>query len=214
MSKAENQPIPILGAFEVFTPEGSSSPIKEELTTLTTRGSVLEAGDLLPTNLQGSYFNPDTKLLEPDFRLIPEKGVRLIAAVNEFGTPTCVQCTEQLDHAFETFMTDHPGVDVSIISLGRLHDDGQTFTPGSPEERAAGRLQHPRVFIDQKTAVELSLAVEPGKNADPDFWMGALRRGVIVVTPDGMVHGAEFPQDQETKPNLQTAFATVSRVLS
>jgi len=171
-----SEPIPIKGAYEIY--DGK----REELITLTRAGRLLQEGELLP----------------PIPGISPE-GVFIIHTVNAFGTPTCDECTSEL----ETFHQQHPGVPV------------YSLTKQTPEQIQEENAKHPgqevthnQLSIDDGTAIDLGVALRPGEGADEEFWPTALRRMVAVVKDGQVVHIQEH-DDQEEKPDFMKVFETV-----
>lgn len=164
----------VKGAFEIY--EGN----REELDTLTRTGRLLQPGDYLP-HITG---------LENDGQPF------ILHTVNAFGTETCDVCTDQL----EAFHKLHP--EVRVFSLTK---QTEAEIKAEDDKRAsAGKepITHPRIPIDQETAVDLGVALAPGEGADPEFWPTALRRTLALVDGNSRIVDIQQPDDQEQIPDF------------
>lgn len=150
----------------------------ENLTTLTKNGELVKVGDRLP-EVPGIYLDEEPAIIQ---------------TVNAFGTPTCDGCVNEL----EQFQIDNPGV--RVFSLTK-QGPGEMDDGSEPAE-----LQQERVQIDDAAAIELGVALDPGENADADFWGGALRRAVVVVNRDRVVTHVQIHKDQEQKPDFLAVY--------
>lgn len=141
----------------------------EQLITLTANGELLKVGDTLPF-ISGVDIDGQAAVIQ---------------TVNAYGTPTCDNCIDQM----EQFQIDNPTIRVFGLtkqSPGEM-DDGS-----EPKQ-----LTQERVQINDDAAIELGVALDPGENADVDFWGGALRRAIAVVNSDRVVTHVQIHEDQE-----------------
>lgn len=173
--------LPVTGAFEIFEEN------YEELITLTRTGQLLQAGDFLPSV-------PGIELEDRPF---------ILHTVNAFGTETCDTCTDEL----ETFHRDNP--DIPIYSLTKQSaveiaaEDAKRAKEGKPP------VTHKRITVDHETAIDLGVALAPGRGAAEDFWPTALRRTLAVIDPQGQIVDIQQPDDQEQVPDFERVYDAV-----
>jgi hypothetical protein len=121
----------------------------------------------------------------------------LLHIVNQVGTPRCEECIDTL----ETLIQKHP--EVPVVTLTK------EFDKDAPKERKLGQ----RVLqIGREAAIDLGVELVPGQDADPEFWLTALRRTLAAVDADGRVLYVEQPLDQDQMLDFDTAYAAIETV--
>ena len=153
---------------------------REHLITLTRTGQLLQVGDQLP----------------PVAGIELGNGPIVLHAVNEFGTPMCDACTSEL----ERFHQEHP--EIPIYSLTRQAPEKMGLEDGQP-------ITHAQLQIDDETAINLGIALQPGEGADEDFWPTALHRTIAVVDAQGTITHIQQPDDQDQMLDFESAYQAV-----
>jgi peroxiredoxin len=183
----------IRGAFEVFK-DGDAPAVNEQLVVVT-RNGMLQRGDKLPA-LIGTIDDPDTQGTKP-IVLNQIRGVRILSFVNEFGTPDCETHTDAIEEQAKLLAPD-----VKVFSLSKQD-------PAKLKEIAADKgISHALVSVDQETAINMGIALEPDKDDEGNdladgFWNIALCRTVMVINKDNVITHIQQQMDQAQQPNIE-----------